>query len=283
MSDLVYLNGQYLPVEEAKISIFDRGFIFGDGAYEVIPVYGDHIFRFAEHVTRLNKSLEAIYIDQPYAEDEWEKILNRLLDVNTREENSSLYIQVTRGISAREHVIDNVAEQTTLAILRPWLKTDHSSGISAIVTEDIRWKYCDIKAITLLPNILLRHKARQSGAEEAILIRDGYLTEGAASSVFIATDGIVKTPVKDGSILSGITRDLLVRLLKESDIPCREIPIKESELWQADEIWLTSSTWELTPVIRLDAEAVGTGLPGNIWRRASNIYQQFKKETITDT
>ena len=279
MSSIVYLNGHYLPIEEAKISVLDRGFTFGDGVYEVIPVYNSHIFRLKEHIERLNNNLDEIFIDKPHKIDQWEKILRELINKNSEKgtaKDQSLYLQVTRGVSERDHAIDIATEQTVFAMSRPLVKKDSSAGISAIVEEDIRWKYCHIKAITLLPSVILRHKAKQSGATEALLIRDGYVTEGAASNVFIVKSGIVKTPAKDGSLLPGITRDLVVELLSESGIPCEEVLIKETELRQADEIWITSSTWEIVPVIELDGKPVGTGSPGEVWQQASRIYQAFK-------
>jgi len=284
MSSIVYLNGQYLPIEEAKISVLDRGFTFGDGIYEVIPVYNGHIFRLKEHIERLNNSLDEVFIDKPHEMDQWEKILRELIEKNSEKypsEDQSLYIQVTRGISERDLAIDIATEQTVFAMIRPLLKKDRSAGISAVIEEDIRWKYCHIKAITLLPSVVLRHKAKQSGATEALLIRDGYVTEGAASNVFIVKNGIVKTPIKDGSLLPGITRDLVVELLSESGIPCKEVVIKETELKQADEIWITSSTWEIVPVIELDGKPVGTGRPGEVWQQAFRIYQEYKTRMST--
>jgi D-alanine transaminase len=279
MSSIVYLNGHYLPIEEAKISVLDRGFTFGDGVYEVIPVYNNHIFRLKEHIERLNNSLDEVFIDKPHGMNQWEKILHELIDKNSANDTAldqSLYIQVTRGVSERDHAIDIATDQTVFAMSRPLVKKDRSVGISAIVEEDIRWKYCHIKAITLLPSVVLRHKAKQSGATEALLIRDGYVTEGAASNVFIVKDGVVKTPPKDGSLLPGITRNLVVELLLKSGIACDEVTIKESELRQADEIWITSSTWEIVPVVELDGKPVGTGSTGVVWQQACEIYQTFK-------
>jgi len=284
MSSIVYLNGQYLPIDEAKISVLDRGFTFGDGIYEVIPVYNGHIFRLKEHIERLNNSLDEVFIDKPHEMDQWEKILCELIEKNSEKdpsEDQSLYIQITRGISERDHAIDIATEQTVFAMIRPLHKKDRSAGISAVIEEDIRWKYCHIKAITLLPSVVLRHKAKQSGATEALLIRDGYVTEGAASNVFIVKNGIVKTPIKDGSLLPGITRDLVVELLSESGVPCEEVVIKETELIQADEIWITSSTWEIVPVIELDGKPVGTGSPGEVWQQAFRIYQEYKTRMST--
>ncbi len=275
MSSIVYLNGQYLPIEKANISVLDRGFTFGDGVYEVVPVYHGHIFRLEKHIERLNNSLDEVYIDRPHDLAQWQEILRELIHQNPAEDHS-LYIQVTRGISERDHAIDIATKPTVFAMSRPLLLKDLSAGIFAIVEEDIRWKYCHIKAITLLPSVILRHKARLAGATEALLVKDGYVTEGAASNVFIVKDGVVKTPPKDGSLLPGITRDLLVELLLDSDIACEEVAITEKELRQADEIWITSSTCEIVPVVKLDAEPVGTGKPGEVWQQATEMYQAFK-------
>jgi len=281
MSPIVYLNGLYLPIEEAKISVLDRGFTFGDGVYEVIPVYHGHIFRLKEHIERLNNSLDEVYINRPHDLAQWQETLHELIHKNPAEDHS-LYIQVTRGVSERDHAIDTATKPTVFVMCRSLLKKDRSAGISAIVEEDIRWKYCHIKAITLLPSVVLRHKAKQAGATEALLVKDGYITEGAASNVFIVKDGVVKTPPKDGSLLPGITRDLLVELLLESDIPCEEVAVTDKELRQADEIWITSSTWEIVPVVKLDAEPVGTGKPGKVWQQASELYQAFKTGMAKD-
>lgn len=275
MSSIVYLNGQYMPVEEAKISVLDRGFTFGDGIYEVILVHNDHPFRLDEHIIRLNKNLDQIYIDHPHTLQQWQSIVDKLIESNSGQDRS-LYIQITRGCSKREHAINSTDNPTVFAMINPLLKQDHSMGVSAIIEEDIRWQYCHIKAITLLPSILLRHKAKQAGAAEAILVRDGYVTEGAASNVFIVQDYMIKTPDDSHSLLPGITKELVVDLLYKSDINFAEMPITEAELRQADEVWLTSTTWEITPVIKLNSNLVGSGKPGKFWQQTFALYQQFK-------
>lgn len=279
MSSVAYLNGQYLPLKEAKVSVLDRGFIFADGVYEVILINNRHPFRLKEHIARLNNNLEQIYLDKPYTLVQWEEMIYTLIDSNA-DRDCSLYMQVTRGVSDRRHAIEAASTPTIFAMLNPLLMRDrdHSIGISAIIAEDIRWRYCHIKALTLLPSILLRHTAKQAGATEAILVRDGYVTEGAASNVFVFQDNIVKTPPNSHNLLSGITRELLVELLEQSSIHFTEIPITETELRHADEIWLTSSTWEMTPVITLDSKPVGTGKPGNIFRQVAALYQAFKRQ-----
>jgi D-alanine transaminase len=271
----VYLNGEYLPLEEARISVLDRGFTFGDGVYEVLLVCNRKIFRLDEHLKRLDNSLSEIYMNNPLKRNEWNVIMSRLIKSNPANEQS-LYLQVTRGVSERDHGIHLAKKPTVFAMCKPIPSRDFTSGISAISCEDIRWKLCHIKAITLLPSILLRHQATLSGATEAILIKDGKVTEGAASNVFIVYGGVIKTPSKDSNLLPGITRDLIIELLQKEGIRYEESDITEMELTDAEEIWITSSTWEIVPVIKLNNIPVGTGQPGKIWHEVVNIYSRFK-------
>lgn len=272
----VFLNGEYLPIDQARISVFDRGFTFGDGVYEVFLVYHRKIFRLQEHLERLNNSLTAIYMDNPYSDSQWQELLIKLV-MDSPADNQSLYLQITRGVSERDHAIDIAEKPTVFAMSKPLPERDFSSGIKAIVADDIRWQLCYIKATTLLPSVILRHQASLVGAREAILVKDNSVTEGAASNVFIVIDGVVKTPPKDGRILPGITRDLVVELLNESGVVCQETNITRDELYAAEEIWVTSSTWEIVPVVMLDDTRIGDGRPGQYWGRASDIYQQFKE------
>jgi D-alanine transaminase len=272
----VFLNGEYLPIDQARISVFDRGFTFGDGVYEVFLVYHRKIFRLQEHLERLNNSLTAIYMDNPYSDSQWQELLIKLV-MDSPADNQSLYLQITRGVSERDHAIDIAEKPTIFAMSKPLPERDFSSGIKAIVADDIRWQLCYIKATTLLPSVILRHQASLAGAREAILVKDDSVTEGAASNVFIVIDGVVKTSPKDGRILPGITRDLVVELLNESGMVCQETNITRDELYAAEEIWVTSSTWEIVPVVMLDDTRVGDGRPGQYWKQACDIYQQFKE------
>lgn len=273
---IVYLNGEFMPLEEAKVPVLDRGFTFGDGVYEVLPVYQQHIFRFSEHIDRLNNSLAGIYLDNPLTRDEWRDILETLVARNVAGDQS-IYLQITRGVSERDHAIGIAGKPTVFAMSKPLQRQDFSGGISAITAEDIRWSLCRIKAITLLPSIILRHQASLAGAREVILLRNDIVTEGAASNVFIIKNDVVMTPPKDDKILPGITRDLVVELLNNAGIICHEKPVSRNELEQAGEIWITSSTWEIVPVVKLDDNPVGDGKPGSVWKRATEIYQQFKQ------
>lgn len=276
---ICYLNGRFLPLGEACVSVMDRGFLFGDGVYEVIPVYGGHLFRITEHLQRLERSLDLIRLDNPLGRAPWQQLLENLVERNGGDDQS-LYLQVTRGVAAaRDHAFPQPTVPTLFAMTTPLPASDPArlaQGIAAVTLADARWQHCQIKAITLLPNVLLRQQARDAGAEEAILIRDGQVTEGSASNVFIVAHGVMATPPKSNLLLPGITRDLVVELAREHGMVCDERPIAQSELEHADEIWVTSSTREIVPVVRLDGVPVGGGLAGPVWQRVYAIYSAYK-------
>jgi D-alanine transaminase len=275
---MVYLNGEFLPLAEAKVSVLDRGFIFGDGIYEVIPVYGGHLFRLPHHLQRLDQSLDAILLTNPLTHSQWHTVLQELVSRNSGADQS-LYLQLTRGVAERDHRFPANTPPTVFAMSTP-VEITHGQlapKSHAITVEDIRWKLCHIKAITLLPNILLRQQALEAGADEAIMLRDGEVTEGTASNIFVVQDGIVTTPPKGQHLLPGITRDLVVELCQRHHIPCREQAIDEATLRQADELWLTSSTREIIPVIELDGQPIANGRPGPIWEQMSRHYQAYKQ------
>lgn len=273
---LSYLNGNFVALEDARISPLDRGFTFGDGVYEVIPVYGRRIFRLKEHLQRLENSLALIYMRNPLPVSEWNRILQRLISENEGDDQS-VYLQVTRGVSPRDHAFNDDIMATVFIMTKPLQQPDNTVGATAIVRPDIRWQWCHIKAITLLASVLLRHEAQLAGAKEAILVNDGLVTEGAASNVFICRGNTVLTPPKSEQLLPGITRDLVIELLRADGLNCEEQMITESELRRADEIWITSSTQEIVPIINLDSATVGAGRPGPVWERATRLYQSFKR------
>ena len=274
----VFLNGAYLPISQAKISVLDRGFVFGDGVYEVIPAYGGHLFRFDEHMHRLQNSLDGIRLSNPYHHAEWQNILTTLLKANGKDDQS-VYLQLTRGVAPRDHSFPQAIPPTVFAMANPLPKTDQgllSKGVEAISLPDSRWQHCNIKSIALLANILLRQQAMDEQAMEAILIRDGLVTEGTASNVFIVKQRIIKTPIKDNHLLPGITRDLVVELAHAHGLTCKETTVSEAELIQADEIWLSSSTKEILPVTRLNHQVVGSAIPGPVWQKMYTIFQACK-------
>lgn len=281
MSDaqpVVYLDGRFLPLSEARISVMDRGFLFGDGVYEMLPVYANWVCRRDEHLERLDRSLREIDVPNPHSMEEWVDLIDILLERNRSSRHRSVYIQVTRGVGDRDHLYDvDRLIPTVFMLCRPLADRDYSKGVSAITHPDIRWDYCHIKATSLLPAVLLKNRARAAGCLEAILIRSGVVTEGASSNVFIVANGEIRTPSKGMDLLSGITRDLVMELLDEAGIPCDEGRISERELRDADEIWITSSTMEIAPVVRLDGAVVGKGVPGPAWRRTSELYEIFKR------
>lgn len=276
---IVYLNGDYLPADEAKVSVLDRGFIFGDGVYEVIPVYGGRLFRLEEHLRRLDDSLTAIHVRNLFDHAQWQALLETLLSNNPHGGDQSVYVQITRGVAQRDHGFPKDVTPTVFAMVNQLSQPDPAQlaeGINAVTVPDIRWLNCHIKAIALLPNILMRQEALDQGATEAILIRDGSVTEGAASNVFVVADGVILTPPHSHFLLPGITRDLVVELARANQFPCEERAISEAELLKADEIWLTSSTKEIMPVTHLNDERVARGKPGPVWQQMYAIFQTYK-------
>jgi len=273
------LNGTFLALEDACVPVMDRGFLFGDGVYEVIPVYGGKLFRLAHHLKRLENSLEAVRIGNPLSDKEWETMLMELVDRNEGTDQA-VYLQVTRGVAAkRDHAFPADTRPTLFAMSTPMaaaVDIDTITGATAITLPDIRWDHCNIKAITLLPNVMLRQQAVDAGAAEAILIKDGYAIEGAASNIFIVKNGLLSTPPNSPALLPGITRDLIIELTANHSIPFREADITAADLFDADEIWLTSSTREISPVTRLDDTVISAGKPGPLWRRMITLYQECK-------
>lgn len=272
---LVYLNGQFLPLQNAKVSVLDRGFLFGDGVYEVIPVYGGHPLRLKEHLGRLERSLESIHMSPPLNPQEWAEIIQTLTRGDAKDQQ--VYIQITRGSQTkRDHAIPDALEPTVFA-MSSRIAPIPINGIRAITVPDIRWDRCDIKAITLLANVLLRQEALSKGAAEAIIVRKGLALEGAASNLFIVEKGTLLTPPKSALILPGITRDLVLEVAREAGFRTEERDIEALSLKSADEIWLTSSTREILPVIELDGQSIGTGKPGPVWRSVLDAYQRHKE------
>jgi D-alanine transaminase len=275
----VYLNGDYVPLEEAKVSVMDRGFLFGDGIYEVIPVYGGQPFRLPQHLDRLDNSLAAIRMENPLPREEWGRILEHLTGARP-EVDQLVYLQVTRGADPmRNHLFPAGAAPTVFVMAwnaKPRKPEIAEQGIAAITLDDFRWLRCDIKATALLSNVLLRQAAEDAGVEESILIRDGCAIEGSISNIFVVLDGELVTPPKGNLLLPGITRDLVVELARDAGITCSERELMREELAAADEIWITSSSREVAPITRLDSEPVGTGVPGAVWHRMDALFQEYK-------
>ena len=275
----VYLNGQWLPPDRAQVSVLDRGFLFGDGIYEVIPVFGGRPFRLAEHLRRLQYSLDQVRIALPWSEARWQTLLQRLIDSNGGGDQS-VYLQITRGAAPlREHRFPLDAEPTVFAMSRPLAvpPSEPPAGISCVALEDIRWQRCDIKTTALLGNVLLTQQALDAGAREAILLREGLVWEGASSNVFLVRGDTVYTAPVGRYILGGITRDLLVELMREHGRDCVEEALPAQALGEATEIWVTSSTREMLPVLELDGKPVGAGEVGPVFRQVWDWYRQFRQ------
>lgn len=272
-----YFKGEFMPLEAVRVSPLDRGYLLGDGVYEVVPVYAGRLFCIDAHLDRLERSLDAIAIQNPLSRSAWVEMLESLINRNGRG-GQSLYFQVTRGEAPRNHAFPQAARPLVFAMSKPGPKRDAPEPIDVVTRADNRWSRCDIKAIALLPNVLLRQQAVSAGAGEAILLRDGRVTEGAASNVFVVADGVLRTPPKSPKILAGITRDVTLELASAAGVRCEENDISEAALRSADEIWVTSSTMEITPVARLDDRALPGGAPGPLWHRVYERFRAFKRD-----
>jgi D-alanine transaminase len=279
---MIYLNGEFMPIEQARIPVLDRGFIFGDGVYELIPVYSRRPFRLAEHLRRLQHSLTSIKLANPHDDQTWTQLITRLIALNEADDQS-VYMHVTRGPAKRDHAFPKEVVPTVFLMSNPLTTPPQQQvreGVPAITAVDNRWLRCDIKAISLLPNVLLRQAAVESGCAEAVLLRDGFMTEGAASNVFIVNNGILLAPPKNHLMLPGITYDVVLELAQANGIrhEVREVP--EAELRGADEIWMTSSTKEVLAITSLDGARVGEGKPGPLFARMYLLYQDYKRKVM---
>ena len=283
----IYLNGQYMPIEEAKISVLDRGFIFGDGVYEVIPVYTRRPFRLAEHLQRLQYSLDGIKLANPHSNAEWTRLINELIARN-QSSDQYLYLHITRGVARRDHAFPRPSVAPTVFMMSNPLYTPApellQSGIHCVTAQDNRWLRCDIKSIALLPNVLLRQMAIDADCSETLLIRqdgcDGFMTEGAASNIFAVKNGVLLAPPKDNLMLPGITYDVVLELAATYGIPHEVRRIAAAEVFSANELLLTSSTKEVLPITLLDGKPVGDGLPGAMFARLHALYQDFKRDVM---
>lgn len=275
---MIYLNGKFMPIEQACIPVLDRGFIFGDGVYEVIPVYSRKPFRLAEHLERLQHSLDGIRLKNPFGNDDWQRLLEQVIAQNEGEDQY-IYLHITRGVAKRDHAFPANVAPTVFIMSNPLLPPPAEllvSGAAAITAADNRWVRCDVKAISLLPNVLLRQLAVDAHAMETILIRDGFLTEGAASNIFIVKNNVLLAPPKSNLMLPGITYDVVLELAAANRIAHEVRQVTEAEVRSADEILLTSSTKEIMPITLLDKQPVGAGKPGKIFAHLHALYQDYK-------
>lgn len=282
MSQTVYLNGAFLPIEQAFVPVLDRGFIFGDGIYEVIPVYSRRPFRLDEHLVRLQNSLDGVRIANPYALEEWKKRVCELIERNAPDDQY-VYLHITRGVAKRDHAFPKDATPTVFMMSSPLVTSSRElveNGVSAVSAVDNRWDRCDIKAISLLPNVLLRQAAVDAGATETVMFRNGILTEGAASNIFAVENGVILAPPKDHHMLPGITYDLVLELAAANGIAVDIGKFDEARIRQADELWLTSSTKEMLAITQLDGQPIGNGKPGTLFWRMHALYQDYKARVM---
>jgi D-alanine transaminase len=265
-----HLNGHVLPVAEARVSALDRGFLFGDGAYEVVPVYAGRPFRLAERLSRLARSLRELRIVDPHDPPAWRALIDALISSNGGGQ-MTVYLQVTRGAElARDHAFPRAAAPTVFATCFEWSgpsETQLAEGVAVITETDVRWGRCDIKSLNLLPNVLARERAVEAGVHETLFVRDGFALEGASSTLLIVEDGAVVTPPDGPQILPGTTRNLLRDIAGDLSVPWRSEPVTTARLRAASEVWLASTTREVLAVTRLDGSPVGDGRPGPVWRR----------------
>ena len=279
-----YVDGAYLPLAEARVSPMDRGFLFGDGAYEVIPVYSRRAFRLDEHVARLANTLAAMRLANPHSADEWKAIILEIVARNPWDDQS-VYLQVTRGADTkRNHAFPGPEVKPTVFLMSEPLVTPSAeqlaSGIAAVSAADIRWLRCDLKTVSMLANCLLRQHAIDHGCMETVLFRDSFLTEGAASSIFVCKDGVLLVPPKSHLMLPGITYDVVLELARSHGMKHEVREVLEAEVRSADELWMTSSTKEVLPITSLDGRAVGDGKPGPMGRQMYAWYQDFKNTVM---
>jgi len=271
-----------MPLAEAKVPVLDRGFIFGDGVYEVVPVYSKVPFRLEEHLNRLERSLGAVGIRNPYTREQWRGFIANLIERQPFDDQG-VYFQVTRGVAKRDHAFPKDAQPTVFMMSNPLVpppQTQVERGASAITARDNRWLRCDIKSISLIGNVLLRQLSAEADAVETILFRDGKLTEASSSNVFIVDKGVILSPPKNELILPGITYDVVLELARAHGLPLELRSVSESEVLGAGEIWVTSSSKEVLAVVQLDGKQVGDGRPGPVFRRMYQLYQDFKREVM---
>ncbi len=282
MSEIVYLNGEFMPLENARVPVLDRGFIFGDGVYEVIPAYSRHPFRLAEHLKRLQNSLDGIRLANPMSDLEWQALIAEIIARNDGEDQS-VYFQVTRGVAKRDHAFPKGVKPTVFMMSTPLTTPAQElvdGGVHAITATDFRWLKCDVKSISLLGNCLLRQSAVDADATEAVLFRDGYLTEASASNVFIVRNGTLLAPPKNHLVLPGITYDVVLELAHANGMSVEIREISEQEVKTANEIWVTSSTKEVLAVTTLDERTVGSGKPGAVFKKMHRLYQDYKRTVM---
>jgi D-alanine transaminase len=278
----VYLNGEFMPLAEARVPVLDRGFMFGDGVYEFIPVYSRRPFRIDAHLARLDASLAAIRLPNPLPAEVWRAHVATLIAAQEAVDQA-VYVQVTRGVAVRDMPFPEATPATVLMMATP-LQTPSAEtkadGVCAVSAIDNRWLRCDIKSVALLPNVLLRQQAVDAGCAETVLLRGGWLTEGTASNIFVVQNGMLLAPPKSNLMLPGITYELVLELAATHGVPHQVRPISEAEVRSADELWMTSSPKEVLAITTLDGQPVGDATVGPMAKQMDAYYQQYKAEVM---
>ena len=276
-----YLNGAFVPLQEARISPLDRGFLYSDGVYELMPVYGGRPFRFEAHANRLTRSLAEIQMEDPHTRSEWRDLLSTLIARNGGGDQY-VYWQVTRGAEfGRNHAPLPKIPRTVFAFCAPLPVISAATlehGVACVTAQDTRWAQCDIKSVSLLANILLRQQAVDANAAETILLKEGQLMEASSSAVHVVIDGVIVSPPRSRQILPGTTRSAMEEVATTAGITYTSAPVSEKQLRAADEIWISAATREVQPVTKLDGKPVGTGKPGPVWQRVYEQWQRHKRE-----
>jgi len=267
---IVYLNGEYVRLGDAKISVLDRGFIFGDGIYEVVPCYGGKPFLMQNHLARLQRSLKAIRLDAGRSAADWENLVRDILSRTGGQGDCTVYLQVTRGVAKREHGFPQDSQATVFCMVSPLKRPDahkREDGMTAVSMPDERWLHCEIKSVSLLGNVLAKQYATDAGVDEVVQFRGDHLSEGSSCNIWVVKDGVLRAPVRDHLILEGIRYGFLEQLAAQAGVPFESRPITRDEVARADELMLSSATKEVLPITQLDGKPVGTGRPGPVYAR----------------
>ena len=275
---IVHLNGQFLPLEDAKISVLDRGFIYGDGVYELVPVYARQPFRLPHHLARLARSLDGIRLANPHSDAQWTALIGELI-ARQPFDNQGVYLQVTRGVAKRDHAFPAGVAPTVFMMSNPLplpSREQVEHGVAVVTAEDNRWHRCDLKTTSLLGNVLMRQLAVDHNAVETVMFRDGFLTEASASNVLIVRNGTVIAPPKDHLILPGITYDATLEVARAAGVTLDVRKVTRAEALAADEMWLSSSTKEVLSITKVDGAAFGEGVPGPVFRKVWHAFQAMK-------
>jgi D-alanine transaminase len=276
---IVYLNGEFVALADAKVSVLDRGFIYGDGVYEVIPAYGRRPFRMPQHLARLSRSLDGIRLANPHSDAQWQRLVEAIV-AKQPFDDQAVYLQITRGVARRDHAFPAGVPATVFMMSNPLPLPSPEQverGVAVVTAEDNRWLRCDLKTTSLLGNVLMRQLAADASAVETVMFRDGWLTEASASNVLIVRDGTVLAPPKDNHILPGITYDATLEVTRVAGVPLEVRPVAKDEALSADEMWISSSTKEVLAVTTVDGRPFAGGTPGPVFRKVHGAFQAAKR------